>query len=246
MPRDGADLFEQRQVDRRLDVAHGARIAVPVPGAADVARGVDQTDTRPHRCRAAERRAAAPEAGTDDRDVDVVRHRRPAEAGVDERVGRQPVEARHLDVLIDPVRPDPPVALVVVAALISTGSNSIGPMSVRRSSLNCISNVRRVSASRRHPAPAPAPRRSARRRVCRPRAASVNTCVDSGARRCATGQPARHVAQLRVGSHGDQARLGRRDRVGRHGGRGPTARASPTLAPCGGRVRRWWSAASCW
>ena len=38
--RDVAELFEQRQVAVAFDVALGARIAVPVPGAAEVAAGL--------------------------------------------------------------------------------------------------------------------------------------------------------------------------------------------------------------
>ena len=38
------ELFQQRQVDVRLDVAHGARIAVPVPRAPHVPGPVDEPD----------------------------------------------------------------------------------------------------------------------------------------------------------------------------------------------------------
>ena len=39
-----AELFEQRQVAIALDVALGAGIAVPVPGAAEVAAGLDDVE----------------------------------------------------------------------------------------------------------------------------------------------------------------------------------------------------------
>ena len=42
--RDVADLLEQRQVDVRLDVARRARVAVPVPGAAEVAALLDEAE----------------------------------------------------------------------------------------------------------------------------------------------------------------------------------------------------------
>src|SRR5262245_30139196 len=41
---DVAHLLEHRHVDVRLDVAHDARVPVPVPGAADPAGLVDQAD----------------------------------------------------------------------------------------------------------------------------------------------------------------------------------------------------------
>ena len=41
---DVVELLEHRQVDVRLDVAHHARVAVPVPGAPDAARLVDDAD----------------------------------------------------------------------------------------------------------------------------------------------------------------------------------------------------------
>ena len=52
-----ADLLEQRQVDVRLDVALRARVAVPVPGAAEVAAVLDDAEVR--RRRPSVRRAPA-------------------------------------------------------------------------------------------------------------------------------------------------------------------------------------------
>jgi hypothetical protein len=42
--RDVVELLEHRQVDVRLDVAHDAGVAVPVPGAADAAGLIDDAD----------------------------------------------------------------------------------------------------------------------------------------------------------------------------------------------------------
>ena len=53
-----AELLEQRQVDVRLDVAHRARVAVPVPGAAEVAALLDRCGCRRCRPRAGARRRA--------------------------------------------------------------------------------------------------------------------------------------------------------------------------------------------
>src|ERR1700684_995599 len=41
---DVAELLEQREVDVRLDIAHHARVAVPVPGTPDPTRLVDDAD----------------------------------------------------------------------------------------------------------------------------------------------------------------------------------------------------------
>ena len=54
--RDVVHLLEHRHVDVRLDVAHHARVAVPVPGAADAAGLVDQADAVDARACAAARR----------------------------------------------------------------------------------------------------------------------------------------------------------------------------------------------
>ena len=59
LARHVAELFEQRQVDVRLDVAHRARVAVPVPGAAEVAALLDDADVRRRRPRAGAPRPAA-------------------------------------------------------------------------------------------------------------------------------------------------------------------------------------------
>ena len=41
---DVLELFEQRQVDVRLDVARHARVTVPIPGTAEVASLLDDAD----------------------------------------------------------------------------------------------------------------------------------------------------------------------------------------------------------
>ena len=42
--RDVVQLFEQRQIAVRLDIAHGTGIAVPIPGAAKVAGFLNDSD----------------------------------------------------------------------------------------------------------------------------------------------------------------------------------------------------------
>ncbi len=72
-----ADLFEQRQVDVGLDIAGRARIAVPIPGAAEIAALLDNADvldTSFAQTRAGEQSA---EAATDHHDFHVVVQRRP-------------------------------------------------------------------------------------------------------------------------------------------------------------------------
>src|SRR5207237_7313375 len=74
-----ADFFEQRQVDVGLDVAHRARVAVPVPRAAEVAALLDDAhvvdagfvQTRP--------RHYPTEAAADYGDLDAVGKRRPVD-----------------------------------------------------------------------------------------------------------------------------------------------------------------------
>ena len=44
LARDVTDLFEQRKVDVRLNIAHGAGVTVPIPGAAEVTALFDDTN----------------------------------------------------------------------------------------------------------------------------------------------------------------------------------------------------------
>ncbi len=70
-----AELFEQRQVDVGFDVAHRAGIAVPVPGAADIAGLVDEADALEPGLAQARAHEQAAEAAADDEEVDFVEHR---------------------------------------------------------------------------------------------------------------------------------------------------------------------------
>ena len=79
--RDVADLLEQRQVDVRLDVAHRARVAVPVPGAAEVAALLDDADVVDAGLAQPRAGEQAAEAAADDDDVDLVGERLALEAG---------------------------------------------------------------------------------------------------------------------------------------------------------------------
>ena len=69
---DVLELFEHRHIDVRLDVAHHARVAVPVPGTPDAARLVDDAD--PFDARLAEPGSGQGPGDTPahDHDVDVV------------------------------------------------------------------------------------------------------------------------------------------------------------------------------
>ena len=70
--RDVAELLEQRQVDVRLDVAQRARVAVPVPRAAEVAALLDDADVVDAGLAQAGAGEQAAEAAADDDDVDLV------------------------------------------------------------------------------------------------------------------------------------------------------------------------------
>ena len=113
--RDVAELLEQRHVHVRLDVTGDARVAVPVPGAAHVGRLVDQPHAVDAELAQPRARQQSAEAGTDDRHVDLVGQR------LRDRTARPPMGLRRiretagdLDVLRDPVRPQPAFALLGV------------------------------------------------------------------------------------------------------------------------------------
>jgi len=85
--RDVSDLFEQRHVDVRLDVAVDAGVPVPVPGAAEIPALFDDPDplhARLPQPRAGEQPA---EAAADDEHVDAVVERLAAESGLRVRIG---------------------------------------------------------------------------------------------------------------------------------------------------------------
>ena len=109
-----------RAVDVGLDVALHPGIAVPVPGAAEVAPGLDHPEVVDSSLTEARSRAEAAEAAADDRDRDLVVLRLAGEARLDVgivHVGRE--LASDVPVLIVAVGPEPLVALLPV--LLSQG-----------------------------------------------------------------------------------------------------------------------------
>ena len=112
---DVAQLLKQRHVYVGLDVTRDARVAVPVPGAAHVGRLVDQPHAVDAELAQSRARQQSAEAGTDHRHVDVVGQRLPIALPVRPWVFAQCREtAGDLDVLRDPVRPEPAFALLGV------------------------------------------------------------------------------------------------------------------------------------
>jgi hypothetical protein len=110
-----ADLLEERQVGVGLDVAGDARVAVPVPGASEVRRRVDDADVfdagLAQPCPGQE----APEAAPDHQHLDLVEERRALEAGLRVRIVEEVGElALDLDVLLVAVLAQAPVALLAV------------------------------------------------------------------------------------------------------------------------------------
>ena len=87
--RHEAGLLEEREVDVRLDVAHAARVAVPVPGATEVARLLDDPEVGDPVLAEVDRGEHPGEAAAHDHDGRLLDHRVAGEAGLDERV---PVE----------------------------------------------------------------------------------------------------------------------------------------------------------
>src|SRR5262249_24871299 len=107
-------LFEQRQVDHRRGVAHGARVAVPVPRPAEVAAALDDANVVDTGLLPAGPRRHPGEPAADARHGALVADRRPPGTRhirildqVGEATGR-------LDVLVVAVRPEPLVALGAV------------------------------------------------------------------------------------------------------------------------------------
>ncbi len=70
-----ARLLEQRKVGVGLDVAHAARIAVPVPRAAEVAALLDQPEVGDAELGQADRGEHPAEAAADDEDLGLLNHR---------------------------------------------------------------------------------------------------------------------------------------------------------------------------
>ena len=92
--RHEARLLEQGQVYVGLDVAHAARVPVPVPGATEVARLLDDPDVVDPVLAEVDGREHPGEAAAHDDHRRLLDHRIPGEARLDERV---PVETRRSD-----------------------------------------------------------------------------------------------------------------------------------------------------
>jgi hypothetical protein len=111
-----AGLLEQRQVDGGIHVAHAARVSVPVPGAAEVGRLVDDPEVRDPSADQVDGGQHAGPPAAQHHDVNVVRDRLAAEVGVGPRI---PVEGVFVEglVLAHPVVPEPLLPLDLVAGL---------------------------------------------------------------------------------------------------------------------------------
>ena len=124
-----AGLLEQRQVDHRRGVAHGAGVAVPVPGAADVAAALDDAHVVDAGLLEPGAGDEAGEAAADDRHRHLVVQRLPLDpldVGVVEEVGEA---TGRLEVLVVAVLAQALVALGPVLA--RRASRSIGSATVR-------------------------------------------------------------------------------------------------------------------
>ena len=112
---DEAGFLEQRQIDVAFDIAGGAGIAVPIPGAAERAALLDQPDVLDARLaqpRAGEQPA---EAAADHHDFLLVGERRAIDRRFDIRIGEEVREpARHLDILFVGVAAQALVAFLAV------------------------------------------------------------------------------------------------------------------------------------
>ena len=112
---DVAGLFQQRQVDVAFDVALSAWIAIPVPGASEVAALLDDADILDPGLAQTRRGQEAAEAAADDHHVDRVGERLAGEAGLDMRIVDIVAEVGgDLDVLVIGLGAQTPVALVAV------------------------------------------------------------------------------------------------------------------------------------
>ena len=110
--RDVAGLFEQRHIHVGLDVTREAGVAVEVPGATHVGCFVDQPQALDTELTQPGSREQTTEPGADDRDVDVVGDGLTREVRIGPRIISERREVtRDLDVLVDPIRTQPPVPL---------------------------------------------------------------------------------------------------------------------------------------
>ena len=109
-----AGFFEQRQIDVALGVAGRAGIAVPVPGAAEVAALLDDADVVDTGLTQPGRRQLAAESSANDDDLDVLAQRGTIQTlniRVFQIVSELP---RDLDILLAAVGANPPVAFGAV------------------------------------------------------------------------------------------------------------------------------------
>ena len=88
-----AELVEQRQIAVRLDVALGTGIAVPVPGATEVTRLLDNTQVRNTLFPQTRGTEHATETGTDDQHIDFVSQRCALNLPLHKWVSEQVIEA---------------------------------------------------------------------------------------------------------------------------------------------------------
>ena len=109
-----ADLLEQRQVHVRLDVARSAGVAVPVPGAAEVAALLHHADVVDAGLTEPGAGEQASEAATDDQHLDLVGQRLAFDRGDVGIVDVALELADHLDVLLVSDVSQPLVALLAV------------------------------------------------------------------------------------------------------------------------------------
>ena len=108
--RDVTQLLEQRHVHVRLDVTRDTRVPVPVPRAAHVGGLVDEPEALHTQVAQPRPDEQSPEAGADDRDVDIVGQRVARETGVAPGVVREASKRPcDFDVLGDAVGAQPPV-----------------------------------------------------------------------------------------------------------------------------------------
>src|SRR5579885_211701 len=119
---DVTGLFEQRQIDVRLDIALRARVAVPVPGPAEISALLDDANVLDSGLTQPRAREQAAEAAADDQHFDRIVERRPRKSGLNVGIVYIAAEvALDFDVLIGAVGADAFVALLAIP-----GAQSIG------------------------------------------------------------------------------------------------------------------------
>ena len=110
-----ARLLEQRQIGVRLDVAHATRVAVPVPGTAEIAGFLNHREVAYTALGQVDGDEHPRKAATDDDDLGLFGERIAGEARLDVGVAvERRVLARELLVLADPVGTEALLALALV------------------------------------------------------------------------------------------------------------------------------------